>query len=128
MEAPEVKEAGPVEDVGDVGEAQEAVQSDELVDGGGAGLGPDDGQDGQDEDDDDGAAKEPEAGEPGGGEGEGNHPLVQALVNWGEMSGGSSTSKERVGGITLTKAVLVKGLHAVRLVIPRLSFQKRKTN
>ena len=102
MEAPEVEEAGPVEDVGDVGEAQEAVKSDKLVDGGGAGLGPDDGQDGKDEDEDDGAAKEPKNGEPGGGEGEGNHPLVQALVNWREMFGGSSAGKQRGGGTTLT--------------------------
>ena len=102
VEAPEVEEAGPVEDVGDVGEAQEAVESDKPVDGGGTGLGPDDGHDGEDEDEDNGAAKEPKTGEPGGGRGEGNHPLVQALVNWREMFRGSSASKQRGGGTTLT--------------------------
>ena len=33
VEAPVVEEPGPVEDVGDVGEAQEAVKPDQLVDG-----------------------------------------------------------------------------------------------
>ena len=128
VESPVVEEAGPVEDVGDVGEAQEAVKSDKPVDGGGAGLGPDDGQDGEDEDEDNGAAKEPETGEPGGGEGEGNHPLVQALVNWREMFRGSSASKQRGEELLLLLlAVLIKILHAVmRLFITRLSHQKRK--
>ena len=76
VEAPEVEEAGPVEDVGDVGEAQEAVKPDQLVDGGGAGLGPDDGQDGEDEDKHDCTAEDPKAGKPGGGEGKDDHHLI----------------------------------------------------
>ena len=59
-----------IEDVGDGGEAQEAVKADQLVDGGGAGLGPDDGQDEEDEEEDDGTAEEPGPGSPweeGGG-------------------------------------------------------------
>ena len=85
VEAPVVEEPGPVEDVGDVGEAQEAVQPDQLVDGGGAGLRPDHGQDGEDEDKHNDSAEDSEAEEPGGGEGEGGHPLTRALLNWGEM-------------------------------------------
>ena len=98
VEAPVVEEPGPVEDVGDVGEAQEAVKPDQLVDGGGAGLRPDDGEDDEDEDEDDDAAQDPEAGEPGGGEGEAGHPPAGAGGDWGQGSGGWNWRGEREKG------------------------------
>ena len=87
VEAPVVEEPGPVEDVGDVGEAQEAVQSDQLVDGGGAGLRFDCGKDCKDEDKDDCTAKDTNGWEPGGGKGEVGHLLALASSNWAETRG-----------------------------------------
>ena len=86
VETPVVEEAGPVEDVGDVGEAQKAIQPDQLVDWGGAGFGPDHGEDSKDEQKHYGTSKDTEAGQPGGGEGEGLHPLAEAELNWRKIT------------------------------------------
>ena len=83
VETPVVEEPCPVEDVGDVGEPQEAVQPDQLVDGGGAGLRPDRGKDCKDEDKDDGTAKDSNARKPGGGKV--GHRLAPASGNWEEQ-------------------------------------------
>ena len=79
VEAPVVEKPGLVEDIGDVGEAQEAVQSNQLVDWGGAGFCPDDCQDGQDEGEDDDTADDTDDGEQRGRTRESGHrPVVTA--------------------------------------------------